>query len=99
MQSNTLSQDELVEFARLLYGNEWREELSKHLNISRKKLVLTLASGDPVPETIVTPFLSLMESHLRKQEALSQKLQTRVMEIRSSSMGAAQSKEARRTAS
>ena len=99
MQSNTLSPEELVEFARLLYGDQWREELSKHLNISRKKLVLTLASGEPVPEDMVSPFLKLMEEHLRKQEELSTKMQRRVSEIRSGSEGVKQPRVARRTAS
>ncbi len=99
MQSDTLTQEELVEFARLLYGDQWREELSKRLNISRKKLVLTLASGDPVPEYIVNPFVSLMELHLRKQEELSLKLHKRVAELRGASIASAQSKVVRRTAS
>jgi len=99
MSSHSLSQDELVEFARLLYGDQWREELSKHLNISRKNLVLTLASGDPVPESIVVPFLSLLEAHLRKQEELSKKLEKRVAELRGGSRGEKQLKVVRRTAS
>ncbi len=99
MPSKTLSQEELVEFARLLYGDQWREEVSKHLNISRKNLVVTLASGDPVPETIVTPFLTLMETHLQKQEELSLKMHKRVAEIRGASMDDKQPRVARRTAS
>ena len=99
MQLDTLSQEELVEFARLLYGDQWREELSKRLNISRKKLVLTLASGDPIPEELVNPFLSLLEIHLRKQEELSLKLHKRVAELRGGSVGSNQSKVVRRTAS
>ena len=99
MPSNTLSQEELVEFARLLFGDTWREELSNHLNISRKNLVLTLASGDPVSESIVTPVLSLMETHLQKQEELSLKLHKRVAEIRGGSDGNNQLRVTRRTAS
>jgi len=99
MQSNTLTQEELVEFSRMVYGDQWREEVSKRLNISRKSLVVTLASGEPVPESIVTPFLSLMENHLRKQEEMSIKLQKRVAEIRNASANGDQLVVARRTAS
>lgn len=99
MQPSTLSQEELVEFARIIYGDPWREELAKHLNISRKKLVLTLASDDPVPSEIVVPFLSLVENHLQKQEALTIRLEKRVKEIRGTSNRNSQSRVARRTAS
>ena len=99
MPSNTLTQEELVEFARIVYGDNWREELSKYLNVSRKNLVLTLASGDPVPEEIVSPVLALMETHLQKQEALSKKLHKRVAEIRGTSAGEKQPRVVRRNAS
>ena len=99
MHSNTLSQEEFVELARLLYGDQWREDLSKHLNISRKNLVLTLASGEPIPESIVSSFLSLMDDHLRKQEELTMRLQKRIAEIRDGSNDGKQPMVARRTAS
>jgi len=92
VQPNSLNQEELVNFARLLYGDNWREELPKHLNINRKKLVITLASGDPLPQSIVVPFVSLLEDHLQKQEELSQILQKRIVEIRNGSSGEKQSR-------
>ena len=99
MQSNNLKPDELVEFARFLFGDTWREELPKHLNISRKQLVLTLASGDSVPETIVSPLLTLMDAHLGKQERMSRELRKRVAELRGGSKVERQPRVVRHTAS
>lgn len=99
MKQRDLSHDELVEFATLLYGSQWRDALAKHLNISRKQLVLTLAAGDPIPESITLPVVELLEQYLRDQEEMQRKLTDRVAEIRDTANNDKQPRVTRKTAS
>lgn len=99
MQPNTLTREEVVEFANLLYGDAWRDTLSKRLNISRKQLVLTLASDDPLPESITLPLLSLIEEHVQDQELQRRKMAARVAEIRRASERSSQPQVMRKSAS
>jgi len=88
-----------VEFANLLYGDAWRDTLSKQLNISRKPLVLTLASDDPLPESLTLPLLSLIEEHVLEQEQQRRKMALRVAQIRRGVERDAQPRRARKPAS
>ncbi len=99
MPLEDFSHEEIVEYATTLYGNDWRTLLAQNLGLTRKQLVLTLASGDPMPESITIPFLSLIEEHLRKQEETTREIKKRIMAIRTAKHGIKQSKEERRTAS
>ena len=94
-----LSHDELVEFANLIYGSQWRDALAKHLKISRKQLVLTLAAGNPIPEFIALPVIDLMESYLRDQEETQRILSARLAEIRGRTAQTKQPRVSRQSAS
>lgn len=98
-KSNSLTRDEVVEFGNLLYGSAWRDILSNQLNISRKQLVLTLASDEPLPESITLPLLSLIEGHVQEQEQQRRKMALRVAEIRQATKKLSQPKAEHKSAS
>ena len=82
MPVNEFERDEIAEYAALLYGPNWRSTLAENLNITRKQLVMTLASDDPVPEYITVPFISLIEKHLYRQTETMRKIENRLQSIR-----------------
>ncbi len=82
MQNSDFTHEEIVMFATRMYGENWRTSLAESLHISRKQLVLTLASGDPVPESITAPFFSLMQTYLKEQREAAVILESRLEEIR-----------------
>jgi len=82
MPGRDFTHDEIVEYASLLYGDNWRNKLAEDLKVTRKQLVLTLAAGDPVPASITVPFLSLIEDYLHRQAETVQKIESRLHEIR-----------------
>ncbi len=84
MPSDDFSHEEIVEYATTFYGNDWRTLLAENLNMTRKQLVLILASGDPVPESITVPFMSLVESHVQAQAEVTRKIEKRLAVIRAS---------------
>jgi len=82
METGTLSHDELITFAALLFGDDWRNGLSEKLGISRKSLVLTLAAGDPVPDEITHPVVALLDEHVRLRKREIRDIEKRLVQIR-----------------
>ena len=99
MRPGNLLHNELIEFAQLLFGGDWRDELAKELKISRKQLVLTLAAGDPVPEEITVPMVALIENHLEKRMSELKELRIRVEAMRDGNTQNQQLQTLRRSAS
>ena len=99
MEKSDFTHDEIVEYATNLYGEDWRNKLAENLKITRKQMILTLASGDPIPASITVPFLSLVEAHLKRQAANIEKMERRLHSIRSAEASRTQPKEVRRSAS
>lgn len=99
MSLEDFTHEEIVEYATLLYGNDWRTSLAENLGLTRKQLVRTLASGDPMPESITIPFMSLVEEHLRKQEERTRKIKKRLITIRTVRHETSQPKAERKNAS
>jgi len=99
MQSGDLSHEELISFASLLYGEKWRDELAKNLNISRKQLVLTLAAGDPIPQEISVPMVALLENHLIDRKAEIEMIEARLAQLHGTKRQDTQSKVERKSAS
>ncbi len=99
MHAEDFTHEEIVKYATTLYGDDWRTSLAENLNMTRKQLVLTLASGDPVPQSITVPFFSLLEQHLQRQAEVTRKIESRLLEIQATNKTTAQPRVMRRTAS
>ena len=80
MAPNQLSPDELVQHATYLFGAEWRDALAAALGMSRRSLVITLASGEEIPADMALSVVRLLEQRLdemqREQNALRERIRT-----------------------
>ncbi len=73
MANAKISADEFVEYAMFLFGGEWRNALSAKLGMSRKSLVMALASGEQIPSDMTLAVLELVDQRLdemRREQAL-----------------------------
>jgi len=80
-----ISADEFVEYATFLFGGEWRNELPAKLGISRKTLVLSLASGEQISENMTLSILRLLENRLEEMEREQASLKKRIKALRGNS--------------
>ncbi len=82
MMLNEISADEFVEYATFLFGAEWRNELPAKLGISRKSLVLSLASGEQISGNMTLSMLRLLENRLEEMKHEQALLADRINDLR-----------------
>jgi len=81
MAPNELSTDEFVEYAAFLFGAQWRNELPAKLGISRKSLIISLASGEQIPANMTISIVGLLEERLEKMQQEQAVLKDRIRDL------------------
>lgn len=82
MALDQMSADEFVDHAVYLCGDRWRNELPEMLGMSRKSLVLSLASGEDIPAELTLSLIKLIEQRLDEMAREQQRLRDRVDALR-----------------
>lgn len=89
MVSNEISAEEFVEYAIFLYGDQWRNVLPAELGISRRSLIISLASGEELPVTMTLSIVRLLEKRLEEMDRECVQLRDRIDLLRNSSSAGA----------
>ena len=76
------NRNDVIEFATLLYGGAWRQELAKTLGTTRRNLDLWLSAETPLPASVVVGVVNQMNTHLAKQRREHADLELRIMKLR-----------------
>ncbi len=82
MTLRQISTDELVEHATFLFGAQWRDALAAELGISRRSLVISLASGEQISEDMTLSVIRLLERKLGEMEQEQGRLRDRISTLR-----------------
>jgi len=80
-----ISAEEFVEYATFLHGTQWRDLLPVQFGMPRKTLVLTLASGEPIPQGMVESLINLLEERLQEMSHEQGQLKRRITSLRDKS--------------
>jgi len=66
LHPRTMTNDELIGFACLVYGDSWRDDLSSDLAMDRRTLTRVLASPNPISLDLLLNALTILEQHLER---------------------------------
>ena len=75
------NRNDIIEFATILYGAGWREQLAKTLGTPRRNLDRWLTASAPLPSSIVLGIVNQMRTHLEAQRRAQDELDRRVTHL------------------
>ncbi len=76
------NRNDVIEFATILYGASWREQLAKTLGTTRRNLDHWMAAPSPLPTSIVLGVVNQMKLHVEEQRRQQEELDLRATKLR-----------------
>ncbi len=76
------NRNDVVEFATLLYGASWRDQLARKLGTTRGNLDHWMAAPSPLPNSIMLGLANQMKIHLDAQRRELEETDLRVTKLR-----------------
>lgn len=76
------NRNEVIEFATILYGASWREQLAKTLGTTRHNLDHWMSAPSPLPASIVLGVVNQMKMHVERQRKEQEELDLRLTKLR-----------------
>ncbi len=73
--------NDVIEFATLLFGTGWREQLATKLGTCHRNLDHWMRADQPIPPAIVLGVINLMKTHMNDQRREQAELDKRLKEL------------------
>ena len=80
--SDHKTRNDVIEFATILYGAAWREQLAQSLGTTRRNLDHWMSAPNPLPASIVLGVVNLMKTRIETQRREQEELDLRVTKLR-----------------
>jgi len=73
--------NDVIEFATLLFGAGWREQLAMKLGTCHRNLDHWMRANQPIPPAIVLGVLNLMRTHVTEQRREQDEIDARLKQL------------------
>jgi len=73
--------NDVIEFATLLFGAGWREQLAMKLGTCHRNLDHWMRANQPIPPAVVLGVVNLMKSHMSDQRREQAEMDTRLTQL------------------
>jgi len=80
--SDQKDRNDVIEFATLLYGASWRDQLASKLGTTRGNLDHWMAAPSPLPTSLMLGLVNQMKTHLEAQRRALEETDLRVNKLR-----------------